>query len=168
MTMCRCLKRKYYEKGIGLTGACCSSSDLSLYQRKSVEKATQQNQLDTWSFSVGSKQYNGTVDTSYVEDFVVFRFINVEGFTPVNNAQLFVSFGGNNLEVGEYVFPFANFAYAENGEFVFETNSTTTDFRMVITELTTERAVGTFSGTVVESATGNPIVVSNGRFAARR
>lgn len=156
------------KKGLALLALVVAVLISACTKEKSVEKATQQNQLDTWSFSVGSKQYNGTVDTSYVEDFAVFRFINVEGFTPVNNAQLFVSFGGNNLEVGEYVFPFANFAYAENGEFVFETNSTTTDFRMVITELTTERAVGTFSGTVVESATGNPIVVSNGRFAARR
>lgn len=156
------------KKGLALLALVVAVLISACTKEKSVEKATQQNQLDTWSFSVGSKQYNGTVDTSYVEDFAVFQFINVEGFTPVNNAQLFVSFGGNNLEVGEYVFPFANFAYAENGEFVFETNSTTTDFRMVITELTAERAVGTFSGTVVESATGNPIVVSNGRFAARR
>ncbi|MCG7754104.1 hypothetical protein [Flavihumibacter cheonanensis] len=156
------------KKGLALLALVIAVLISACSKETSVEKATQQNQLNTWSFSVGSTQYSGTIDTSFVEDFSVFQFVNVEGFTPVNNGQWFVSFGGTSLQVGEYVFPFANFAYAENGEFVFETNPTTTDFRMVITELTADRAVGTFSGTVVESATGNPIVISNGRFATTR
>lgn len=156
------------KKGLVLLALVVAVLFAACSKETSIEKATQQNQENTWSFSVGSTQYGGTVDTTYSEDLGLFQFINLEGFSGAGTGQLLMSFGGSTLQVGEYVFPFANLFYAENGEIIFESVTENPDFRIVITEINADRVVGTFAGTVVESQTGNPITISNGRFSARR
>lgn len=137
-------------------------------KEKSVEKSTEQSLDNTWQFSLGSREYKGIIDTSFVQDFTSIQLIQVEGYTTDGMSQFLLGFGGLALEEGEYVFPFANVFYAEDTDVLFETDPLQPGFKIVITELTALRVAGTFSGTVTLSATGEPVQVTNGRFSALR
>ncbi len=156
------------KKGLLLAGLFITMLFAACSKENSVEQGTNKDQVNTWSFSVGSNQYSGTIDTTYIETFSSLDFLTMEGFSGSGTGQILLSFGGTAFQVGEYPVPLGVFFYAENGDILYEANINQPNFRVVVTEISNERAIGTFSGTVQLSATGDPIEISNGRFNATR
>ncbi|WP_290790176.1 hypothetical protein [Flavihumibacter sp. UBA7668] len=156
------------KKGLIVLGLLMAVLFSACTKESSVEKTTAISQDNTWRFNLGSTEYSGLIDTSYVEDFSGVQLLSMDGLTPDGRGQLYLSFGGLDLQVGDYFSPFASIVYVEDNEAVFTSSPIQQNFKLVVTELTAEKVVGTFSGTVNDSESGAPLTITNGRFSALR
>jgi hypothetical protein len=156
------------KKGLIVLGMLMAVLFSACTKESSVEKSTATSQDDTWRFNLGSTEYSGVMDTTYVEDISGIQFVSTEGYTEDGRGGLFLGFGGLALQVGDYFPPFASIVYVVDNDAVFVSSVVDQNFKITITELTAEKIVGTFSGTVTDSESGAPLTVTNGRFSALR
>lgn len=123
----------------------------------------------TWEFKAASQQYNGDMDSAYVQSAAGFSALSMIGSKPANQSgEIILQIIGNNISTGTYSSPDIFFQYSENGTIIYQTiPGQTSDFTINIIEMDTAIVSGTFSGTVLD-AQGNSHIITDGKFTVGR
>lgn len=105
-----------------------------------------------WSFTEGSAQFKGPIDTVTVDTLGGYKFLTINGHSSDNKDQITLQMFGATLQPGTYKTPFSLFAYMRNGVLLYQSNQTAIDsFTIVITKLDSTGVAGTFSGKAYDS-----------------
>ncbi|HUQ65868.1 MAG TPA: hypothetical protein VM101_06925 [Flavitalea sp.] len=120
----------------------------------------------TWEFKEAAQQYNGDMDSAYVQSADGFSALSMIGSRPINQSgEIILQIIGNNITTGNYSSPDIFFQYSENGTILFQTiPGQTSDFSITITQIDTASVSGTFSGTV-QDPQGNSHTITDGKFS---
>ncbi|WP_290706690.1 hypothetical protein, partial [Flavihumibacter sp. CACIAM 22H1] len=100
------------KKGLLLLGLVVTVLFSACTKESSVEKSIALSEDNTWRFNLGSTEYSGIIDTSFVETFSGIDIFSMEGYTADGMGQLLFGFGGLDLQEGDYFSPFANIFFA--------------------------------------------------------
>jgi hypothetical protein len=118
-----------------------------------------------WSFTEGSAQFKGPIDTVAVDTLGGYKFLTINGHSSDNKDQITLQMFGATLQPGTYKTPFSLFAYMRNGVLIYQSNQTAIDsFTIVITKLDSTGVAGTFSGKAYDSTKTYRTIV-NGVFS---
>src|SRR5687768_5161540 len=120
----------------------------------------------TWEFKSGGQQFNGDMDSAYVQSAAGFSALSMIGSRPLNQSgEIILQIIGDNISTGTYSSTDIFFQYSENGSILYQTiPGQTSDFSITITEIDTSSVSGTFSGTVRDSQ-GNSHTITDGKFS---
>ncbi len=119
-----------------------------------------------WSFTEGSAQFKGPVDTVNIDTIGGYKFLTLNGHSTDNKDQITLQVFGTDVKTGTYKTPFSLFAYMRNGVVIYQTNQTAVDsFTIVITKLDSTGITGTFSGKAYDTAKIYRTIV-DGKFSA--
>lgn len=119
-----------------------------------------------WSFTEGSAQFKGPVDTVAIDTVGGYKFLTLNGHSTDNKDQITLQVFGSDVKAGTYKTPFSLFAYLRNGNVLYQTNQTAIDsFTIVITRLDSTGISGTFSGKAYDSAKNYKTIV-DGKFSS--
>jgi hypothetical protein len=119
----------------------------------------------SWEFKEAGQQYNGDMDSAYVQSAGGFSALSMIGSRPQNQSgEIILQIIGDNIATGNYSSPDIFFQYSENGTILFQTlPGQTSDFSITITQIDSSSVTGTFSGTVQDSQ-GNSHTITDGKF----
>lgn len=120
----------------------------------------------TWEFKSGGQQFNGDMDSAYVQSAAGFSALSMIGSRPLNQSgEIILQIIGDNIGTGTYTSADIFFQYSENGSILYQTiPGQTSDFSITITQIDTSSISGTFSGTVKDSQ-GNSHNITDGKFS---
>lgn len=120
----------------------------------------------TWEFNSGGQQFNGDMDSAYVQSAAGFSALSMIGSRPLNQSgEIILQIIGDNIGTGTYSSADIFFQYSENGSILYQTiPGQTSDFSITITEIDSSSVSGTFSGTVRDSQ-GNSYTITDGKFS---
>ena len=123
----------------------------------------------TWEFKANGQQYNGDMDSAYVQTAAGFSALSMIGSKPAGESgEIILQIIGSDITTGTYSSPDIFFQYSENGTIVYQTiPGQTSSFTITITEIDTAIVSGTFSGTVLDSQ-GNSHNITDGKFTVER
>ncbi|MBC7903831.1 MAG: hypothetical protein H7Y27_10425, partial [Gemmatimonadaceae bacterium] len=122
----------------------------------SREKDNGANTLSQWEFKEGATQYNGSVDTAFVDTTGGIQFLTIEGTSLDRSKKISLGVFSQDLKAGTYSSPTAFIDFLDNGAVVYESDITAIgQFTIVISKIDSIGVSGTFSGKVKDS-NGNP------------
>ncbi len=141
---------------------------ISCTKEKSFEVPGGGNVIAEWEFKE-NKDYKGTIDTAYVEDFgTSIKSLFVLGTSSDGKEELSIQIVGVNTSAGAtYKTPQVLFQYLNNTAAIYTSDVTAIgDFTVVITKIDSVSVSGTFTGKVKDSANASKTIV-NGKFSAK-
>src|ERR1700712_3670090 len=119
-----------------------------------------------WSFTEGSAQFKGPIDTVTVDTVGAYTFLTISGHSSDKKDLITLQVFGASVKAGTYKTPFSLFAYARNGVIMYQTNQTAVDsFTIVISKLDSTGITGTFSGKAWDSSKTYKTIV-DGKFSS--
>ncbi|GAC1428627.1 MAG: hypothetical protein NVSMB7_05410 [Chitinophagaceae bacterium] len=119
-----------------------------------------------WSFSEGSAQFKGPIDTVSVDTLGNSKILTINGHSSDNKEEIALEIFGTDLKVGTYKTPYCLFAYMRSGILIYQTNQTAVDsFTINITKLDSTGITGTFNGKAYDTAKVGKTIVE-GKFSA--
>lgn len=133
----------------------------------SIEKSDARPDDNTWIFTEGTSEFKGTFNLVEETDIQSFQVLQMQGLTANGNEQIALQVAGPLLQVGEYYPPLAIFFYVQDGDAIYQSPASTTDFKITVTEVTERHVSGTFAGDVL-TPDGSTVLITNGRFSALR
>ncbi|MBL7699231.1 MAG: hypothetical protein JNK79_13790 [Chitinophagaceae bacterium] len=136
----------------------------------SVEDGKISGELETtWKFSSDGTQYNGDMDSAFIQTAAGFTVLSMVGSgTTSQPGELVIQIVGETIGEAQYGAEQAAFQYSVNGEIVYQkVPGQSGDFSVTITELDSTHVSGTFSG-VAYDTTGQQHTIAEGQFTAPR
>jgi hypothetical protein len=123
----------------------------------------------TWEFKEAGHQYNGDMDSAYIQAAGGFSALTMVGSQPQGQTgEIVLQIIGDDITTGTYSSPDIFFQYSENGAILFQTiPGQTSDFSITISEIDSASITGTFSGTVLDSQ-GNQHTITDGKFTVSK
>jgi hypothetical protein len=120
-----------------------------------------------WSFTEGSAQFKGPIDTVAIDTVGTYKFLTINGHSADKTEQITLQVFGTDVKVGTYKTPFSLFAYLKDGKIIYQTNQTLVDsFTIVISKLDSTGIEGTFSGKTYDSTKTIYKTIVDGKFAS--
>jgi len=120
----------------------------------------------TWEFQEGGVQYNGNIDSSFIEGTGTTKNLTIEGKSSGGGENFLITlYATDSFAVGTYNASVseAAFEYFTSSKTIFEGDFLTGEFAVNITSLSNNTIIGTFSGQVQDS-TGSIKQITLGKF----
>ncbi len=114
----------------------------------------------SWEFKDGSKQFQGNMDTAYIDSSGATKELHLIG-TSLDGSQTFhLHLYANNFKTGTYkasVFQ-SSFTYTSGQKQLYNANQLIGEFIVDVTSYTSNLIAGTFSGSALDSSgSGNSV-----------
>jgi hypothetical protein len=121
--------------------------------------------VSSWSFTEGSNNFKGTVDSAYIDTASNIVFLNINGTADNGTDKIAIVIYGTQIANGTYTSPQAFFTYTQNNNVIYQSDASVSKFTVNITNLDTASVSGTFSGEVM-SGNGVAVNITNGQFSS--
>lgn len=118
-----------------------------------------------WAFKEGTNEFNGPIDTAFIETLSGLKFLSVEGTSANGQETILLQVIGADLKPGTYGKGQALFSYIRSGSTTLYETDISGDFSIVISRIDSIGVTGTFSGKVIDGS-GVSKTITNGKFSA--
>jgi hypothetical protein len=122
--------------------------------------------LGNWQFMQGGVHYSGYLDNVYRTQGIGSNVLYIIGTSDNGSQQLQIKLFGSSFPIGSYSSTeFQNtFSYSLPNKTIYYADETTGEFIVNLTAVDSTNILGTFSGTVYDSAY-NEVQITNGKFS---